>query len=279
MVTEEPITIPGTVEVLREVPFGTGGGRQLTMHIFTPKGRPAGTRSPAVVYIHGGWWRSGSKDRAFTQRGAIASDLAARGYVVAAVEYRLSAEAQFPAQIEDVKCGVRFLRAHADEYGIDPGRIGCFGPSAGGHLSALLATSGNAKDLEGSGGWADQSSKVQCAVDWYGPTDVFQMPPEFTAGNEATVLVLGGPLSEHRELAERLNPIKYISKDCPPVLIMHGEEDTSVPIEHSRMLDAALKKAGVESHLVTYPGKGHEHLGPDSIERIYAFFDKHLRRK
>ena len=202
------------------------------------------------------------------------SPLVEQDYFVCSVEYRLSDEAKFPAQIEDVKCAVRYLRAHASRYGIDPNRIGVWGPSAGGHLAALLGTSGDAKELEGSGGWQDQSSRVQAVgrLVRYRPTS---STASTRRGRFARLGADWRPVHENLEKAASVNPITYINPTTPPFLIMHGTEDTAVLPSQSQLLYEALRAANVPSELVMVPGKAHEYLGDDAIERVHAFLAQH----
>jgi acetyl esterase/lipase len=268
-IPERPV-IPPSVELIEDVEFGSGGGRALRMHIVQPKQRPAGLM-PAVVYVHGGWWRGGSRDTGLPRL----IPLAEKGYVGAAAEYRLTGEARWPAQIEDCKCGVRYLRAHAAEYGIDPARIGVWGASAGGHLAAMVGSAGAARELEGAGGWPEQSSAVQAVCSWFGPSDVSLLghdDPESPAA-----LLLGGPVKDNLAAAARANPITYLSPAGPPHLLQHGDADTVVPLNQSEVLQAALEKAGVRSRLIVYPGLGHGQLGADALAEVIAFFDEHLQ--
>jgi acetyl esterase/lipase len=266
---------PADVDVVRDVEYGTGGGRALKLHLVRPKSPPKDPM-PVVVYVHGGAWRAGSRDAGI---GPL-SRLAQRGYFGATVEYRLSQEARFPAQIEDVKGAVRFLRSKAREYGIDPERIGAWGPSAGGHLVALLGTSGDVKDLEGTGGHAELSSRVQCVVDFFGPTDFLRMGKnklDHDAAGSPESLLVGGPIQENRDKVARANPISYVTKDDPPFLLMHGDKDDLVPAGQSELLHEALKKAGVESSLEIVTGAGHGFGGKEIDAKVDAFLDRHLK--
>ncbi len=270
--TTETTSFPDSVVVVRDVEYGNVDGRSLTLNILRPRTRRA-TVLPAVVWVHGGWWHSGDP----LLRSERLLPLVEQDFFVAAIRYRFSREALFPAQIEDCKCAIRYLRAHAGQYGIDPERIGAWGASAGGHLSALLATSAKASDLEGKGGWPVYSSGVQAAVDWYGPTDLLQTGSTHDTPDSPGFQLIGGRVQDNRDKAARVNPITYLSKDCPPMLIMHGTEDEAVPPSQSDLLYAALHKTGVESELVMVPGKGHEHLGDEATEKVYAFFKRHLQ--
>jgi len=262
------------IAVTEDVAFGKGGDRVLRMDIVHPRRRPE-RAMPVVVWVHGGGWRMGSKSSGMKRL----KPLARRGYFCVSVEYQLSQEAIFPAQIQDCKCAIRYLRAHADQYGIDPARIGVWGPSAGGHLAALLGTSGGAKDLEGEGGWADRSSDVQAVCDWFGPTDLGRLTPDDPASVNAATFVeqlLGGPIEEKTALAEKASPVAYISGDEPPFLIMHGDEDTLVPLEQSRLLYDALSAAGVPASLYVVKGAGHGFGDKKTMRIVMSFFDKHL---
>jgi acetyl esterase/lipase len=257
---------------MKDLEYGKVDGRSLTLNLIRPRTRKS-PKVPAIVWVHGGWWRTGSA----LARPELLIPLVEDDYFVAAIEYRLTPEARFPAQIEDCKCAVRYLRANAARFGIDADRIGVWGSSAGGHLVALMGTSGDAADLEGNGGWPGVSSRVQAVVDWYGPTDLLQVDESFTSAHEAAALLAGGPIGEHRDVAARVNPISYIAPDCPPFLIMHGDKDAVVPLNQSQLLHDALQKAGVESQFTVVPGKGHEPLGDEPLAQVHAFFDRHLR--
>jgi acetyl esterase/lipase len=231
---------------------------------------------PLIVWLHGGAWRVGSKE------DALPRPYTAKGYAVASVNYRLSYQAVFPAQIEDCKAAIRWLRANAKKYNLDGDHMGVWGASAGGHLGALLGTSGDVKELEGQGGNLDQSSRVQCVVDWYGPTDFTQMGGFHDDPRSPESQLLGGPVQENKARAAKANPITYVSSDDPPFLIMHGDRDAAVPYHQSELLVAALKKAGVEVTFLTIKEGGHGGAGFQSREnrrRIDAFFDKHLRKR
>ncbi len=268
--------VPADVEVVRDVEFGQGGGRALKLNIVRPKAPPA-EPMPVVVYVYGGAWRGGTREAGVRPLLPFAR----KGYFGASIEYRLSQEAKFPAQIEDCKCAIRFLREKAKEYSIDPARIGVWGPSAGGHLAALLGTSGDAKELEGSGGWPGRSSRVQAVVDWFGPTDFLKMGQgrlDHDAAGSPESLLVGGAIQENKEKCSKANPITYVSKDAPPFLIMHGDKDDTVPINQSELLHEALKKAGVDSTFEVVKGAGHGFRPADVEGKVEAFFDKHLKK-
>jgi acetyl esterase/lipase len=231
---------------------------------------------PLVVWIHGGAWLSGSKE------GPPAKELVARGYAVASVGYRFSQRAHYPALIQDCKEAVRWLRAHAREYGIDPKRIGAWGESAGGHLAALLGTTGNIRDFD-VGEHLEQSSAVQCVVNWYGPTNFLDWGgpeiPSKDSPESAIYRLLGGPVSKNRNAALRASPVHFANADSAPFLMIHGDRDPVVPLAQSRMLHEVLLKVGAKSALLTIPGAAHggeEFHTTESMGPVIAFFDRSL---
>ena len=195
----------------------------------------------------------------------------------------MSGDALFPAQIEDCKAAIRWLRAHAKEYNLDAQRFGVWGSSAGGHLVALVGASGDVKAFD-VGANLGVSSRVQAVCDYYGPTDftVFVTTPGYEqhAGAEAPEgKLLGGAVMENKDKAARANSITYVTPDDPPFLIMHGDKDATVPINQSQLLFEALKKAGVSVHFHTIKGAGHGQGfgGPEIEPMVSAFFDQKLK--
>jgi acetyl esterase/lipase len=262
--------LPDGVTADRDVAYGTHERQKLDVYV--PKGDGS---FPLVLWVHGGGWEGGSKDSA----GPVVN-LLTRGYAVASTNYRLSRHAPFPAQIHDVKAAVRYLRANAKKYHLDPDRFGVAGGSAGGHLVALLGTSGDVKELEGDIGPKDVSSQVQCVIDFFGPTDLLRLSPAGSKENPVTRL-LGGSTTDKRELAVSANPITYVSKDDPPFLIVHGDKDPVVPLSQSELLYEALKKAGVDTTLKVVPEAGHGNgiFTPELAKEYVEFFQKHLKKK
>ena len=198
---------------------------------------------------------------------------------MASINYRLSQHAVFPAQIEDCKAAIRWLRANAAKYHLDPDHIGVWGASAGGHLVAMLGTTAGVKDLEGAGGNLDQSSRVQCVVDWFGPSDLVTIGARHYDPNSPESRLIGGPVQENQEKARKASPVTYVTKDSAPFLIMHGDQDNVVPLGQSEELATALKKVGAEVHFVVIEGNGHGGPGfgsPDRRRLIEDFFARHL---
>ena len=239
--------------VVADVRYCTGGGNPLLMDVFVPRVR-IHRPTPAVLWLHGGGWERGDKNGSSGARF-----LASAGFVTASIYYRLSGEAKFPADIEDCKCAVRYLRANALTYEIDPNRIGIAGASSGGHLALLAATADETAGLEGSGGWAKVSSRVRAVVSYYGPADFRTMSTDFGARAQAAITkLLGVPYPENPAAYARASPITYVSPDDPPLLMVHGDGDTLVPFSQSeRMLEAYLK-AGLKLDLVKVENANHD---------------------
>ena len=263
-----------------DVVIGKGGDADLHAKIAYPK-NPTGLL-PAIIYIHGGGWIRGSYD------GFGCARAATHGYFVASVEYRLSTVAKWPAQIQDCKLAVRWLRTNAAQYHVDPNRIGVWGSSAGGHLALCVGTMTGVKEYEGDGGYPDVSSAVQAVVDFYGPTD-FTRPDHYSENAlMLSALLMGVPYAQNPGLWKSASPISYVKAGDPPVLIAQGLSDTTVPPAQSTDLDAALTKAGVEHRLILVKNAEHSFkplpgttIDPSKAEieeDAYAFLDQHLKK-
>ena len=260
------------IDLRENVPYGTGAGEPLTLHL--AKLKSAEARLPVIAYIHGGGWRAGNKD----VHKLDAIEAAKRGYLSVSIGYRFAPKHLFPAQIEDVKCAIRWLRAHADELGIDPQRIGAIGYSAGAHLSMMLGTMDSADGLEGSGGWADQASKVQAVVAYFGPTN-FEAPyPAITV--PIVEGFLGGSREQKSDAYKQASPITYVNAGDAPTLIYQGTKDILVPYEQAFEMAGALSKASVPGRVELLLGLGHG-WKPEEMARTQAgalaFFDQYLK--
>jgi acetyl esterase/lipase len=277
---------PADVEVLEDVVFGTVNGKELHVDIARPKQTPA-EPMPAVLLIHGGGWAGG------THKGYAPMWLAQHGYFTASVEYRLSGEAPWPAQIEDCKLAVRWLRANADKYHVNPNRIGCMGHSAGGHLVACLGVLGDDKALD-VGGYPGVSSRVEAVVDEAGPVD-FTPEGRPTVGtdtkdNPGLIKLFGGSFAEKPDAWRQASAALHVSADTPPFLILHGANDHLVPIAQAERMLAALKAAGIPAQFIPVKNAGHglrpEKSGDPAADpdpeaqhaAILAFFDQHLKK-
>jgi acetyl esterase/lipase len=234
----------------RDIQYCTGGGRPLLMDIFIPKHRDA-TPTPVVLWIHGGGWEMGDKNG-----NSGAKFLANGGFMTASLSYRLSGEAPFPAAVEDCKCAIRFLRANAEKYGMDPDRIGVAGSSAGGHLAELVATVDASAGLEGHGGWQNVSSKVQAAASYYGVSDLTAKFPQDTV--PVIVRFFQGTEKEKPALYRKASPIFYVSKHAPPLLLVHGEEDDGVPFDQSVRMAEAYHRLGLPVEFIAVQNAGHD---------------------
>lgn len=262
----------GTV-LYKDLEYARVGNKPLLLDLYRPKN--SDEPSPVVVWVHGGGWKQGSKDR------CPATWLVEHGYAVASINYRLLDEAQWPAQINDCRAAVRWLRTNAEGFRLDTERIGAWGGSAGGHLVALMGTLDAPKEEA-------ISSRVQAVCDWYGPTDLLTMPPNML-GNGRTkediaksngARLLGATVMDVPDLAKQASALYQVSSDDPPFLIMHGEKDPGVPLTQSERLHEELQAAGVPSTLHVIPGAGHggkEFRTPEAQQIIREFFDRQLK--
>jgi acetyl esterase/lipase len=255
----------------RDLVYKTVNGADLTLDLYCPE--KASGPAPVIVWIHGGAWRRGGK------RKCPAVALVPDGYAVASIDYRLSSTAPFPAQIEDCKAAVRWVRANAAKYNLDADRIGVWGMSAGGHLAALLGTSGGVQELEGSGDNMQYSSRVQAVCAVAGPTNLPALTNVGPKRKSAIEGLVGGPLEKDKPKATAASPIHYVSKDDPPFLIVHGEGDRVIPVEQSQRFYEELRKAGVNATLKILPQVGHQGVLMDSVKDAEAFFDATLKKR
>jgi acetyl esterase/lipase len=233
---------------------------------------------PAIVCIHGGGFRAGSREG----YNGLCLKLAQQGYVAVTVSYRLAPKYQFPAAVHDTKAAVRWLRARAKDYKVDPNRIGTTGGSAGGHLAQFLALTADVPMFEGDGGHREQSSRVACVVNVYGPSDFTKSYGKSVDAAEVLPLFLGGNLetARHRHIVS--SPLYWVTPNAAPTLCIHGTEDRYVAHEQAVWLIDKLKAADVEAELLTLPGAGHGFKGDDAAKSdaaLFAFFDKHLKGK
>src|SRR5215831_20676372 len=259
----------------RDIIYGKADGVELQLNLALPKTGKG--PFPAVVCIHGGGWHQGQRQ----DMDPITELLARRGYVAATVSYRLVPSARFPAQIEDCKAAVRWLRANADKYHINPDRIGAIGPSAGAHLSCLLGVTDKKDGLEGSGGNPEFSSRVQAVVSFFGRTDFTKKTWSKELEEIIFVPLIGASFDDKPELYKKVSPIAYVSHTSPPFLLFHGAEDKLVPPRNSTDMAEKLRAAGVSAKAVIVEGEGHGWDGEKwtkSIEQAVAFFDEHLKK-
>jgi acetyl esterase/lipase len=248
-----------TIKVIDDIPYRSGASKAWRLDLALPENF-GGERQPALVIVHGGGWRAGSKqDRPYR---TLLLDYALKGYVTISVDYRLTTEAPFPACIEDVKCAVRWLRAHADQYHVDPDRIGAFGHSAGAHLVMMLALCPASAGQEGDGGWNEYSSRLNAVAAGATPTRVRGSGPD----------------------ADKSSPVTYISSNAPPILLMQGTKDEIVTVESVDQFVEKLKQAGAQDvNYVRVEGGNHgtayEHYLDTTMSAMNKFFDRTIGKK
>jgi len=262
---------PVEVEIQKDIVYGKGGEEDLKLDLATPKGLDHAV--PGIIWIHGGAWQGGSKN----EFEVLIRDSAKAGYVAVSIGYRLAPKHIFPAQVEDSKCAVRWFRANAERLHVDPNRIGVVGSSAGAHLAMMLGVTDSGDGLEGSGGSAETSSRVQAVVSYAGPTNLLSEYPNVSKGLLATFL--GGPVKDRQDEARRASPITYVNAGDPPMLLIQGTKDPLVPHAQAFEMAEALTKAGAPGRVEILLGEGHG--WPKEHERVmaatYAFLARYLK--
>ncbi len=262
-------SLPVGTTFYQDIAYTTSNHERHTLDLYIPA-TPG--PYPLIIWIHGGAFWMGSK----TDRVPLA--MLNRGYAIAAINYRLSHHAIFPAQIEDCKAAVRWLRAHAGTYNFDNTQVVAWGESAGGHLAAMLGTCGHIRDWD-VGAYLDQSSRVQAVVDFYGPTDFLQMDrqriPHGVTHDDADSpesCLIGGPIQLHADATQLANPITHINECTAPFLIIHGDADPLVPHGQSQLLVEALQRQAISATLHTIEGGGHGGFNTPSIPLLVDAF-------
>ncbi len=277
--------VPPSVEAKLDLAYaGTDNVRQ-RLDLFLPKNRETGRKLPVLVFIHGGAWQAGSKEDG---RGQVMRFVAEGKCAGVSAGYRLSQEAKWPAQIHDCKAAIRWIKAHAQEHGLDGDRIVVWGASAGGHLVAVLGTSAGVEEMDGKlGPHVDKDTKVAGVIDFFGPTDVSKMNAQrlpgtmdHDRGDAPEAKLLGGPVQTIPDKVKSANPLTYVDKSDPPILMVHGDKDPLVPHGQSEILEAELKKAGVANELYTVKGGGHGGFrDPEVPRKVEAFLQKQFLTK
>lgn len=273
-----PPALADKIAVETDLEYGKAGRLSLKLDVIRPKQESAEPR-PCIVWIHGGGWQGGNKSSG-SQR--LAGLVSSGEYVGVSVGYRLTDVASWPAQIHDCKAAIRWVRANAKKYNINPDKIGVWGSSAGGHLVSLLGTSGDVAELEGENGTPGVSSRVTCVVDFCGPSDFLafgKSNPRLNDPGSPVFKLLGGPLADKQDAAKQASPVTYVTMDDPPFLIMHGTVDTTVNIRQAELLHAKAKEAGINVTFVKIEGGAHGFGGEEVNARVKAFLEKHLLGK
>ncbi len=264
--------IPDSIMVYKDLVYKRTKSRDLKLDVFMLKNiqQPR----PLLIFIHGGGWKKGQKEDYLL----YLIDFARRGYITATVSYRFSQEAHFPAAVSDVKCAVRWLRAHAKEYHIDPNKIAAIGGSAGGHLALMVGYTANVPELDGECEYNSVSSRVQAVVDLYGAVD---LTTDFARKNASVLAFIGASYDEAAEKYRAASPINYVTPDDPPTLIFQGTIDKLVPVHQSDMLKEKLDKVGVPNEYHRLKGWPHTMDAAVQVNKycqyyMNAFFEKHI---
>jgi acetyl esterase/lipase len=282
-----PGPVPAAGPQRTELTFARVNDAPLLLDLYLPERRaragcsspPASTPVGLIIWVHGGAWRGGSR------ASVDLAGMTARGWAVASVDYRLSPVARFPAQAHDIKAAIRFLRAHAADYGYPSSRFVIAGSSAGGHLAALVGVSNAERQLEGNvGSDLSVSSDVQAVVSLYGASNLTSIltqssPHGLSVRVPALELLLGGQPDSVPELTRLASPVFHVDTTDPPLLLLHGDQDNQMPIQQSYELEAAYQKLGLAARLVVVRGAGHggpAFTHPDMLELIDGFLRQQL---
>jgi len=273
------------VKVLRDLPYAETENPRQTLDLAIPSEPPPEKAGrPLVIWIHGGGWKNGDK-RSGHRPDRLPALVETGRFAGASIAYRLSGEAKWPAQIHDCKAAIRWLRGNAEKYGIDPKRIAVWGSSAGGHLVSMLGSSGGVKELEGKlGKHLDQSSRVSAVVNYYGPSALLQMddfPSKMVHNdpNSPESQLIGSPIQKAKKKTMQASPLHQVSPDDAPHIHFHGTDDPLVPFNQSEIYHKALKKAGVQSVLITSKGGGHNMPRAFTLRFVLPFLDLALLGK
>jgi len=260
------------IEAKKDVTYATVGDTKLQLDLYSPKGLDHPV--PAIVVIHGGGWMAGKRQ----DMASLAERLAEHGFVAATISYRFAPKHRFPAQIEDAKAAVRYLRANAKELNIDRNKIGATGGSAGGHMAMMLGLMDSADGMEGDGGNPEQPSKVQCVVNFVGPVNLVR--ESYTpAQTQILTAWVGGDPKEKQDAVKAGSPFTYISKGDAPMLCFFGTKDPLVSHDQAMVVADALTKAEVPGRVELLLGAGHGWGGEEmerTVEATLEFFDEHL---
>ncbi len=263
---------PGVV-MKSDILYATADGVQLYLDLYSPESAQGAV--PGIVLFYGGSWKGGRKD----QLRVYAQYFAQHGYVVATPQYRLKEEGRWPRSVQDAKCAVRWMRAHAAENGVDPKRIGVMGNSAGAYLALMAGYTSGVEEFEGNGGWQDQSSAVQAVADVYGPTDFTDAG---SRDHPSLRAYMGGSYDEDPSRYEKASPVRYVTEKSPPTCVIHGTVDMLVPVHQSDWLVEKLKEKGVPHYYSRINGWPHAMDAVEAVNKhtkalLVNFFDRYLK--
>ena len=267
------LVVPDNVAFTRDIEYANPDNQHLQVNLAQPK--LGNGPFPAIVCIHGGGFRAGKREG----YDKLLLTLAEHGYVAITVTYRLAPAYKFPAAVYDCKAAVRWLRANAGKYHVDPARIGTMGGSAGGHLAQFLGVTEGVKQFDGEGN-LDRSSAVSCVVNFYGPSDFTKSYGKSVDAAEVLPLFLGGDLTTKRREHIIASPLYWVTPNAAPTLCLHGTADQYVAFEQAQWIVDKLKAADVEAELVPFEGAPHGLKGVPTEKTdalMIAFFDKHLK--
>ena len=273
--------LPGGVKVFKDLPYVAKGHERQKLDLYLPE-NPHEKALPLIIWIHGGGWQKGSKDR--IERNMFILD---QGFALASIDYRLSSDSVFPAQIHDCKAAIRYLRRNAHVFQLDANNFGVWGASAGGHLAALVGTTIGEIELDGELGYSKFSTRVEAVCNWYGPTDLVKLnEDQLKNGLSKDELLkrpasklIGGLITDNLEKTRQASPINFVSEEDVPFLIMHGDADALVPVSESKNLHIKLLESNVESELVVVPGAPHGFFKtPELHKKVVDFFSRHLKQ-
>jgi len=265
------------VHKLADLQYAEADGQALRLDLY----QPSEPHAPLVVWLHGGRWEVGSKER------MPLGGLVAHGYAIASLDFRPASRAPFPGQVHDIKAALRYLRARAPDYGYDATRIGILGESSGGHLAALVGMTNGHPELEGSlGEHLGVSSEVHAIVSYFGASDLLTILAQSTPyglgiREPALKTLLGALPNENEALARLASPVFQVDARDPPLLLLHGDQDPQMPINQSHELEGAYERAGLDARLIVLHGAGHggaAFFDAERINLVAAFLDEHLRR-
>ncbi len=270
---------PGGPRIFTNLYYASDHAERHDLDIYLPA---TGSNFPVVIWIHGGGWNHNSKN------GPGGRSFIPLGYALVSINFRQSSMAKWPAQIIDCKSAIRWLRAHAAEYSLDADHIGVWGMSSGGHMAAMLGVTGDTREFD-QGENLNYSSAVQAVGDWSGPTDLLTMSVYPTTNDwkwgtrgSPEFFLLGGTVQTNTDKAVNASPVFYVDKNSAPFIIMHGDKDSTVPVQQAQEIAYLLKRAGVpvEYHVVVEGGHGSPKdafEGPEARTWLHAFFNKYLK--